>query len=133
MNDQRLWMTFVGYLHLQNVLSLRNDRCAERGKREEKMIESIKKEEATENIKAKQWTKKQSHKFFKQECLHHPQRIASRENLLWQRKVQKRKPSSNGRGNQSGEKKEPFIPDSRPYINGEGQNIRFGSCNRLLC
>lgn len=62
-------------------------------------------EEASESIKAKQWTKKQSHKFFKQECMHHPQRIASLENMLWQRKVQKLKPSSNGRGNQSGEKR----------------------------
>lgn len=44
-------------------------------------------EEASESIKEKQCTKKQSHKFFKQECLRHPQRIFSCENLLWQRKA----------------------------------------------
>lgn len=56
--------------------------------------------------------------------MHHPQRIASRENMLWQRKVQKLNRQAMEE-EISREKKEPFIPDSRPYIDGGRAYLRI--------
>ena len=85
--------------------------------------------EASENIRTKRWTKKQSYRFFKQECLHHLQRIASRGSLLWQRKVQKRKPVKQWK-RESGERRKNLLFRIAARISME-QSIRFESCSRL--